>query len=266
MSRMPSKYSFSLWCRHVLMRGFRLCDSCRTASRMLRSSDAAAAVADETIEGARRVDLLRRRPRRRDPRQARAVDHRQPVFEPQLVRLDAEHEARDRGAIADGRRDHLIHRHADADLVGIEADRRARQQVHAAEMRAGRGEGRLVEQAADEDHVLPMRQHRHQARAQLHRRAAALRPPVRRLDAVGEEDDAQPQRRRRSTARGRLRRAPAATPSTAARARRRRRAGKRRPATGRNDGGLLMDCRSCRRSGRACGRRRLDIAPARLRN
>ena len=50
------------------------------------------------------IDLLRRRLGRRDPRNARAVDHRQAVFEPQLVRLDAEHEARDGRAVADLRR------------------------------------------------------------------------------------------------------------------------------------------------------------------
>ena len=67
---------------------------------------------------------------------------------------------------------------------------------------------------------------------ELHRRAAALGPPVRRLDAVREEHDAEAQRR---PARGRLRRraagarlpAPAAasTRATAAPARRRRRGG-----------------------------------------
>ena len=158
---------------------------------------AAGAVADEAIEGARRVDLLGRRLARRDPRQARAVDHRQPVLEPQLVGLDAEHEARDRGLVADGVGDDLIHRRAGPDHVGIEADRRAREQVHAAEVRAGRDERRLAEQPADEDHVLAVRQHRRQAGAELHRRAGALGPPVRRLDAVREEDDAEAQRRTR---------------------------------------------------------------------
>ena len=156
---------------------------------------AAGAVADEAIEGARRVDLLGRRLARRDPRQARAVDHREPVLEPQLVGLDAEHEARDRGLVADGVGDDLIHRRAGADHVGIEADRRAREQVHAAEVRAGRDERRLAVQPADEDHVLAVRQHRRQAGPELHRRAGALGPPVRRLDAVREEHDAEAQRR-----------------------------------------------------------------------
>ena len=60
---------------------------------------------------------------------------------------------------------------------------------------------------------------------ELHRRAAALGPPVNRLDAVREEDDAQPQRRRvRLDARQRSARTAAAIPSTAAPARRPRRA------------------------------------------
>ncbi len=197
MSRMPSKYSFSLWWSSRLTRGLRPADS-----RLHRVEDAAiegpaGAVADEAIEGARRVDLLGRRLARRDPRQARAVDHRQPVFEPQLVGLDAEHEARDRGLVADGVGDDLIHRRAGPDHVGIEADRRAREQVHAAEVRAGRDERRLVVQPADEDHVLAVRQHRRQAGPELHRRAGALGPPVRRLDAVREEHDAEAQRRTR---------------------------------------------------------------------
>ena len=50
----------------------------------------------------------------------------------------------------------------DADLVRIEADRRARQHVHAPEVRAGRDGGRLVEEPLDEDHVLAMRHHRQQ--------------------------------------------------------------------------------------------------------
>ena len=71
-----------------------------------------------------------------------------------------------RPPICDG--DDLIHRRADADLVRIEADRRARQHVHAAEVRAGRDGRRLVEQALDEDHVLAVRHHRQQARTELH--------------------------------------------------------------------------------------------------
>ena len=62
---------------------------------------AAVAVADEQVEGARGIDLLGRRLGVAGPRDARAVDHREAVFEAELVRLDAEDEARDGGLAAD---------------------------------------------------------------------------------------------------------------------------------------------------------------------
>ena len=192
MSRIDSKYSLSLTLSPLLIFGLRLCESCRTSSRMLRSSVRPVPSPTRRSNARDGIDLLGRRLGRRDPRQARAVDHRQAVFEPQLVRLDAEHEARDRRAAADLRRDDLIHRRADADLVRIEADRRTRQHVHASEVRAGRHGRRLVVEPLDEDHVLAVRHHRQRGRAQLHGRAAALGPPVDRLDAVREEDDPQP--------------------------------------------------------------------------
>src|SRR5207249_3458529 len=66
------------------------------------------AVAHEPVEGARRIDFLRRGFRGRGPRQAGAVDHRQAVFQAKLIRLDAEYETRDRGAAADVGGDDLV--------------------------------------------------------------------------------------------------------------------------------------------------------------
>ena len=108
---------------------------------------------------------------------------------------------------------------------------------------------------ADEDHVLAVRQHRQQARPELHRRAAALGPPVRRLDAVREEDDAQAQRRLRRAvplpAAGCATSA-AATPATAAPGRRRRRAG---------SGAATSSTRDARAHGLFCPRRRRRLRP-----
>ena len=157
---------------------------------------AAGAVPDQSIECPRRIDLLGRGLGRRNPGEARAVDHRHAIFKAQFVRLDAQDEARDRRAAADLRGNHLIHRRADADLFRIEADRRTRQDVHPSEVRAGRHGGVVVEQPLDEQHVLAMRHHRRQPRAELHVGAGTLGPPVDGLDAVREKDNPQPQRRR----------------------------------------------------------------------
>ena len=196
MSRMDSRYSLSFSLSPRLILGLRLWESRRTSSRMLRSSSTARAVPHQAIERPRGIQLLGRGLGRRDPRHARAVDHRQAVLETKLVRLDAEHEARNHRASPDLGGDDLVHRRAHADLVRIETDRGAGQHVHAAEVRAGRDGRRLVVEPLEEHHVLPVRHHRQQARPQLHGRALALRPPVDRLHAVREIDDAQPQRRR----------------------------------------------------------------------
>ncbi len=157
---------------------------------------AARAVAHQAVERPRGIELLGRGLGRRDPRQARAVNHRQAVFEAQLVRLDAQHETRDRRPAPDLRGDDLVHRRADANLLRIEADRRPRQDVHAPEMRARRRGRGLVVEPLNEQHVLAMRHHRQQPGADFHVGPGALGPPVDRLDAVREEDNPQPQRRR----------------------------------------------------------------------
>ena len=163
----------SLTLSPLLIFGRRLWESC-----LHRVENAASSVRPEPSptrrsNAARRVDLLRRRLGRRDPRQARAVDHRQPVFEAKLVRLDAEHEARDRRPIADLGRDDLIHRRADADLVRIEAD--GGPESTFMRPRCGLVEtcALLVVEALDEDHVLAVRHHRQQrpARAPSSRRS-----------------------------------------------------------------------------------------------
>ena len=132
MSRIDSRYSLSFSLSPRLIFGLQ---ALRVLPDLVEDAPVdltAAAVPDQTIEHARGIQLLGRGLGRRDPRHARAVDHRQAVLEAQLVRLDAEHQARNRGAAADSGGDDLIHRRADPDLVRIEADRGARQHVHAA--------------------------------------------------------------------------------------------------------------------------------------
>ena len=97
---------------------------------------AAFAVADQLVEGARRIDFLGGGFGRRHPRDVRAVNHREAVFQPQLVRLDPQRQTRHGGLIADALRQHLVKRRPYADLFRVQADRRAGEQIHSAQVRA----------------------------------------------------------------------------------------------------------------------------------
>ena len=144
----------------------------------------AGAVADEPVKRARRIDFLGRGSGRGSPRQTRPVNHREAVLQTQFIGLDTEHEARDSRAAAEVCGEHLIHRGADADLAGIEADGRAGQHVHPAEVRAGGGESGLTVESLHEHDVLAMRQQRGGGGPKFHRGAGTLGPPVNRLHAV----------------------------------------------------------------------------------
>src|SRR5215468_7217209 len=146
------------------------------------------AVADQLIEGARRIDLFGGRLGRRLPRDVRAVNHREAVFQTQLVRLDAQRQTRRGGLIADALRQHLVKRRPDANLFRIQAHRSAGEQIHSAQVRACGNERLLMIQPAQENQVFADRRERLRRRAEFHVLALALRPPVNGLDAVGKED------------------------------------------------------------------------------
>ncbi len=76
----------------------------------------------EQVEDARWVDLLGRRFCVARPGNARAVEHRQAVFQPELGRFDAEDEAGDGCLVTEVFGEDLIHRLADADLLLVGAD------------------------------------------------------------------------------------------------------------------------------------------------
>ena len=181
-------------------------------------------VADQAIERPRGIDLLGGRLRGRDPRQARPVDHREPVLEPQLVGLDAEHEARD---------SRLVRREpwpAPGPSTCRHGSRSGSRLTGAPDSRFMRPRCGLVETCADWL-KRPLMNTMSSRCGSIGCRpgpssivsAAALRPPVRRLDAVREVDDAQADRglRRGCCCPLPAARKRAATPSTEGSARRR---------------------------------------------
>ena len=178
MSRIDSRYSSSFRRSGVLTCRARSRASASTSSRIAAVEPAAGGVADEQVEDARGVDLLGRRLRVAGPRDARAVDHREAVFQSELGRLDAEDEARDGGLRADragrGPGPSTGRRGSPSWSVLTQAP----ESRLAMRPRCGLlcRDGLLVEQALEEDHVLAEGLHRLQAGADLHRGAGALAP------------------------------------------------------------------------------------------
>ena len=101
ISRTDSRYSSSFLRSPVLIFGCRSCVSCKHRVQDAAVQFASLAVAHQLVEDARRVDLLGRRLGGRRPGNAGPVQHGEPVFQPQFVRLDAQRQAGHRRAIAD---------------------------------------------------------------------------------------------------------------------------------------------------------------------
>ena len=153
-------------------------------------------VAHQQVERPRRIDLLGRRPRWRRPRDARSVDHRQAIFEAQLIRLNPQRQTRHRRLPANPLRENLVKTRPDAYVRRVQAHLRARKQIgRTAQMRARRNERLMVIEAFDEGVVARVRRHRRQRRADLHLPPFTLGPPVLRFHAVREVDRRKAHRR-----------------------------------------------------------------------
>ena len=149
--------------------------------------------AEEAVEGQRRIQLDRDRRIRRAPRDVRRIDHRILALVEAADRLlAAEHQAGHRRFFLEMLRQLLVH--ADAAV-----DHPAAQEVGPGKDVAGAAGVAAVavpvEQAVDDVELFLVGRQRLQARAQFHRRAVALRPPVRRRDAVADEQAGEPLRR-----------------------------------------------------------------------
>src|SRR5262245_24801844 len=148
----------------------------------------ALAIAKQLVEEARRIDFFGGGFGRRHPRDVRTVNHREAVFQPQLVRLDSQRQTRRGGSIADALRQHLIKRGPYTDLFRVQTDRRAGEQIHSAQVRAGGNKRLLMIKPAQEDQVFADWRERARARAEFHVFALPLSPPVNRLDSIGKEN------------------------------------------------------------------------------
>ena len=131
----------------------------------------ALAIANQLIKGAGGINFLWRGLGRRDPRDVRPIQHRQAVFQPQLVRFNAQRHACNGGAAAQLTRQHLVKRGAHFDDTGVGADRRARKHIrHAPHVRARIDECLVIIQAVDEDQILADRHQRRDGGTQFHGR------------------------------------------------------------------------------------------------
>src|SRR6185436_19377440 len=121
----------------------------------------------------------------RGPRNARAVKHREAVFQTQFRRLDPEDEARHRSVVSDLLRHDLVHGFAATNVVLVGADPSAGEKIgHPAQVRAAMRHSGLVVKPAQKNDVLAERLNGFEGLAEFHLRAAAFGPPMNRLYTV----------------------------------------------------------------------------------